>query len=66
MNDEFDASYAPGSNGEVIFLMLGGESEANPEMLNDPNWAHMQYAQTYGATVYLLEHRYYGKSRPTA
>ncbi|KAH7708094.1 Protein PCP-3 [Aphelenchoides avenae] len=65
VNDEFNASYTPGGNGEVIFLMLGGESAANPVLLN-ADWAHMRYAQQYGAVVYLLEHRYYGKSRPTA
>lgn len=48
--------------GGPVFLMLGGETEVNPAWLVDGAW--QQYARAYGAFLVLLEHRYYGKSRP--
>ncbi|XP_060598932.1 putative serine protease K12H4.7 isoform X1 [Ruditapes philippinarum] len=48
--------------GGPIFIMLGGESEANPAWLVDGAW--QQYARDHGAFLVLLEHRYYGESHP--
>lgn len=66
MNDEYNASYVPGGNGEVIFLMLGGEGPGSPDFFFNTKMALMWYAKQYGAVVYVLEHRYYGQSWPTA
>lgn len=57
MNDTF---YKP--NGP-IFLMIGGEGTANPAWMLQGAW--IEYAKTYHAICFLLEHRYYGKSHPT-
>uniref|UniRef100_A0A224XNZ5 Putative serine protease n=1 Tax=Panstrongylus lignarius TaxID=156445 RepID=A0A224XNZ5_9HEMI len=46
-----------------VFLMIGGEGEASPKWLVTGSW--IDYAQKYGALCFQLEHRYYGKSRPT-
>ena len=43
--------------------MIGGEGEENPIWMVEGQW--IQYAQTFGALCVLLEHRFYGKSRPT-
>ncbi|XP_064615454.1 putative serine protease K12H4.7 [Liolophura sinensis] len=50
-------------NGPV-FLMLGGEAEANPQWMVQGQW--INYAASYNALILMLEHRYYGKSRPTS
>lgn len=49
--------------GGPIFLMLGGEAEANPVWMIEGAWVH--YAQMYDAIMVMLEHRFYGKSQPT-
>ncbi|KAK6018975.1 hypothetical protein OSTOST_15408 [Ostertagia ostertagi] len=41
-----------------IFLMIGGESPARPSWVLNENLTYLEF----GATVYLLEHRYYGES----
>jgi hypothetical protein len=57
VNDTF---YKP--NGP-IFIMIGGEGTANPAWMLQGAW--IEYAKTYNAICFLLEHRYYGKSHPT-
>ncbi|XP_022286435.2 putative serine protease K12H4.7 [Crassostrea virginica] len=57
VNDTF---YKP--NGP-IFVMIGGEGTANPAWMLQGAW--IEYAKTYNAICFLLEHRYYGKSHPT-
>ena len=52
------------SNGSPIFLQLGGEGEANPIWLKYGQIA-TNYGPHYQALQILLEHRYYGQSRPT-
>ncbi|KAK0395769.1 hypothetical protein QR680_001419 [Steinernema hermaphroditum] len=52
-------------SGGPIFLMIGGESEASANWVTNPNVTYLTWAQEYGAAVYQLEHRYYGKSQPT-
>ncbi|KAL3847426.1 hypothetical protein ACJMK2_018335 [Sinanodonta woodiana] len=48
--------------GGPIFLMLSGEAEADPAWLQYGAW--IEYAKTHNAFLILLEHRFYGKSRP--
>ncbi|VDK17423.1 unnamed protein product [Anisakis simplex] len=47
------------------FLMIGGEGTANTKWVLNPEVQIMSAARKYGATVYMLEHRYYGESWPT-
>ncbi|OQR76365.1 putative serine protease K12H4.7-like [Tropilaelaps mercedesae] len=50
--------------GGPVFLLLGGEGEASPKWLSAP--VHiMLMAKRFGALVFHLEHRFYGKSHPT-
>ena len=49
-------------NGPV-FLMIGGEGEANPVWLTVGDM--MKNAEKFGAFTFLLEHRFYGESHPT-
>lgn len=50
--------------GGPVFLQLGGEGEASPVWVVEGQIA-TNYAKRYNAMSVLLEHRYYGKSRPT-
>ncbi|WKX99689.1 hypothetical protein Q1695_014508 [Nippostrongylus brasiliensis] len=58
-----DQWYKPGG---PAFLMLGGESAEDAGWVSDGDLAWTQMAAENGAFVFLLEHRYYGTSRPTA
>merc|ERR1719219_1989911 len=51
------------SGSGVGFLHIGGEAEASPGWLNYGAW--YQWAQENGAAMFVLEHRYYGQSKPT-
>lgn len=57
MNDQY------WKQGGPVFIFINGESTANPIWMTEGQW--ITYAQTYGAICVLLEHRFYGKSRPT-
>ncbi|KAL1130451.1 hypothetical protein AAG570_011699, partial [Ranatra chinensis] len=50
------------TNGPV-FLQIGGEGEASAKWMVEGTW--LNYAAQYGALCFQLEHRFYGKSRPT-
>ncbi|XP_054770679.2 putative serine protease K12H4.7 [Lytechinus pictus] len=52
--------YTPGG---PVFLMIGGEGEANPVWMVDGAW--VEYAKEMNAFLIMLEHRFYGKSHPT-
>lgn len=52
------------AKGGPVFLMLGGEREANPAWLQNGHW--VRQALVHKAMLIYLEHRYYGQSRPTA
>nr|CAI5825941.1 unnamed protein product [Callosobruchus analis] len=49
---------------DVAFLMIGGEGEATIGRVTKGAW--INYAIKFNAICFLLEHRYYGESRPTA
>merc|ERR1719153_134249 len=49
--------------GGPAFIMIGGEAEASPGWLNYGAWT--TWAKENGAGMFLLEHRYYGESKPT-
>lgn len=52
-----------GGPGSPVFLMIGGEGEATADWMVQGAWWH--YAREHKALMLQLEHRYYGKSRPT-
>jgi len=55
-----DAYSSP--NGPV-FLQIGGEGPANPTWMSNGHWIVM--AEQVHAMCFMIEHRFYGKSRPT-
>merc|ERR1711962_1163507 len=48
--------------GGPAFIHIGGEAEANPIWLEYGLWHTL--AQEHHAAMFILEHRYYGKSEP--
>lgn len=50
-------------DGGPIFIMIGGEGTADPIWMVEGMW--IEYAKSYNAMCFQLEHRYYGKSHPT-
>lgn len=48
-----------------MFLSIGGEGEANPIWAVEGQWI-TNYAAKYNALCFMVEHRFYGKSHPTA
>ncbi|KAK6725453.1 hypothetical protein RB195_004030 [Necator americanus] len=44
------------------FLMIGGEGPLTSRWVLNGNITYLSWAQKFGATVYALEHRYYGNS----
>lgn len=48
-------------NGGPVFLEISGELE-----MTELTGAGLNYAEKFGAMCFKLEHRYYGKSRPTS
>lgn len=50
--------------GGPVFIQIGGEGPADPIWMTEGQW--IKYAQTHGAICVMLEHRFYGKSHPTA
>lgn len=49
-------------NGPV-FLMINGEAPASPIWMSSGAW--LEYGKELNPMYILLEHRYYGSSRPT-
>ena len=49
--------------GRPVFIMIGGEGEANPIWMVEGAW--IKWAQEFGAFTFMLEHRFYGQSHPT-
>lgn len=52
--------YKPGG---PVFLMIGGEGEATAKWMVQGAW--VRYAQEFNALCFQVEHRFYGKSKPT-
>uniref|UniRef100_A0A0N5BCB7 Serine protease K12H4.7 n=1 Tax=Strongyloides papillosus TaxID=174720 RepID=A0A0N5BCB7_STREA len=52
-------------NGGPVFLMLGGESAESATWVEREDFEWISLAKEHNAMLFLLEHRYYGKSRPT-
>ena len=46
-----------------MFIQIGGEGEATPRFLYDGAWIKWDIKNK--AALFILEHRYYGQSRPT-
>lgn len=44
--------------------MIGGEGEASIRWMTNGSWINS--AKEYGAFLFQLEHRFYGRSLPTA
>ncbi|CAA9997290.1 unnamed protein product [Nesidiocoris tenuis] len=57
-----DTWYKNASNSP-IFLMISGETSMDSKWMTEGSW--LNYAQRFGALCFLLEHRFYGQSRPT-
>ncbi|XP_012936810.1 putative serine protease K12H4.7 [Aplysia californica] len=51
------------TKGGPLFVFIGGEGGMSPIWLDEGAW--VEYAKTYKAFLVAIEHRYYGKSRPT-
>ncbi|CDQ79231.1 unnamed protein product [Oncorhynchus mykiss] len=52
--------------GGPVFLMIGGEGPINAGwMAMNPGSAWLTYAKKFGALCLMVEHRFYGDSRPT-
>ncbi|KAG8322017.1 putative serine protease K12H4.7 [Homalodisca vitripennis] len=52
------------TEGGPVFIMLGGEGPVYSSDLINSNMVN--YAKQYGALMFQIEHRYYGKSHPTS
>ncbi|XP_017010622.3 putative serine protease K12H4.7 [Drosophila takahashii] len=59
-----NADYYRNDSSAPVFLMIGGEGEASAKWMREGAWVH--YAEHFGALCLQLEHRFYGKSHPTA
>ncbi|PVD19043.1 hypothetical protein C0Q70_21602 [Pomacea canaliculata] len=57
INDKY---YKPGG---PVFLSIGGEGPADPVWMENGAW--IQYAQDHNAFLFMVEHRFYGKTHPT-
>ncbi|KAI1723581.1 serine carboxypeptidase s28 domain-containing protein [Ditylenchus destructor] len=55
--------YSDNSSGLHI-LYIEGDSVASPSRVSNENYPHVSLAKDVKATIWALEHRYYGKSRP--
>lgn len=49
----------------AVFLMISGEDEASRNWLANTRLPYVQLADRLNASIFLLEHRFYGSSRPT-
>jgi len=49
--------------GGPTFIFIGGEGEASPGWLTYGVWT--RFAQEQGGAMFILEHRFYGQSKPT-
>ncbi|KAI1723582.1 serine carboxypeptidase s28 domain-containing protein [Ditylenchus destructor] len=59
-----NTKYANGS--EIHFLVVEGQGAADPSKITNANITYVNTAKDVGATLWLLEHRFYGKSWPAS
>lgn len=59
-----NTKYANGS--QIHFLVLEGPGLVDPSKITDENITYVNTAKEVGATLWLLEHRFYGKSWPAS
>lgn len=59
LNDQYD------DGSQLVFLMVGGEAPIDEFFIASNYIAMVQWGAEYGALLYQLEHRYYGRSQPT-
>ncbi|VDN58099.1 unnamed protein product [Dracunculus medinensis] len=52
------------SKNGPIFLMIGGETPVERTWLTNEELPYIKLAEKVNASIYLLEHRFYGRSRP--
>ncbi|MFH4977503.1 hypothetical protein AB6A40_004212 [Gnathostoma spinigerum] len=50
--------------GGPVFLMISGDNDGKISWLLNPEVHIARCAKKFGASIFLLEHRYYGKSKP--
>ncbi|VDM67204.1 unnamed protein product [Strongylus vulgaris] len=53
------------SESNVVFLMIGGEGPESISSVSNDTFPFVAWAKKFGAIMFCLEHRFYGKSRPT-
>uniref|UniRef100_A0A0N4ZGJ9 Serine protease K12H4.7 n=1 Tax=Parastrongyloides trichosuri TaxID=131310 RepID=A0A0N4ZGJ9_PARTI len=62
---QYNTKYFQKSNVyDVVFMMVGGEDPVSAKWVQKPDYQYMQMAQTHGAYIYQLEHRFFGQSIP--
>uniref|UniRef100_A0A915PR95 Uncharacterized protein n=1 Tax=Setaria digitata TaxID=48799 RepID=A0A915PR95_9BILA len=49
----------------AVFLVVGGEDGADRAWLSNQGLPYVQLADQINASIFMLEHRFYGNSRPT-
>uniref|UniRef100_A0A915CUH0 Uncharacterized protein n=1 Tax=Ditylenchus dipsaci TaxID=166011 RepID=A0A915CUH0_9BILA len=52
------------ANGAVHILYIEGDGPASVSKVKDVSLPHVALAKDLGATAWILEHRFYGKSQP--
>uniref|UniRef100_A0A915DLB3 Uncharacterized protein n=1 Tax=Ditylenchus dipsaci TaxID=166011 RepID=A0A915DLB3_9BILA len=52
------------TNNSIYFLLVEGDNVASSSRVSNLDYPHMISAKDAGATVYNLEHRFYGSSQP--
>ncbi len=50
-------------DGGPVFLLINGEAPASPVWMSSGSW--LAYGKELNAMYFLVEHRFYGSSRPT-
>uniref|UniRef100_A0A914DSX9 Uncharacterized protein n=1 Tax=Acrobeloides nanus TaxID=290746 RepID=A0A914DSX9_9BILA len=59
-------TFKPKSDGDIVFLLIGGEGPAPLPLICFTTYTWGQLAVEHGAFMFQLEHRYFGTSSPTS
>uniref|UniRef100_A0A914CVB0 Serine protease n=1 Tax=Acrobeloides nanus TaxID=290746 RepID=A0A914CVB0_9BILA len=59
-------TFKPKSDGDIVFLLIGGEGPAPLPWMCFTSYTWSQLAVEHGAFMFQLEHRYFGTSVPTS